>query len=320
MRIGQRAAMAVGCVVLALCGGVAPATASPPASSGLAEQFARPDQTIEYHLMLRTPSMSEAALADSFAAWVAGPLKVVADVGPPGHCRLGRYVDSRARGLWAHHLVIRVRDGLLTAKVRSSSPVHLLDLAACSARKYEEDCFAALEYSISSDVRFAAGDWGDGESPGSVQQLWDLLARDCPGLWSQLRPLIAGTAGLEIPGAAHIYAAEATLHPAPAVTLVKAGVEVWFLPPTDRALAELSFTGYVKDRVVLDGLWREIRRELRAAHLLRADQSSKTEQYFAACFGASPGTHVAGVGGARPGQHGHAPKYPGSGGSAHPGR
>ena len=262
------------------------AVAAPARTGTSAARFAEPDQTVEYHFMIAVPAMTEGDLESSFGARIVEPLKAVADVGALGACKLGRYVDSKERGLSRHHLIVRVRDGQITIKARASTPAVLLDLQGCTSKKYEMDYFGTPDYSISSDVAFSPDEYDlTGPTPG-IARLWELIERKCPGVWRQIRPAVTGSAGLVIPGVAHMYSAEATLKHASAAKLKEAGVAVWFFPPTDRFLVELAFTGFVKDRAEVDGMYAALRARLRAAGLLRADQSSKTRQYFAAYFGA----------------------------------
>ena len=56
-------------------------------------------------------------------------------------------------------------------------------------------------------------------------------------------------------------------------------------PGTTRGLAEIAWTGRVKDKAALDELAAALRLELGRLRLLADDQSSKTEQYFGAYFG-----------------------------------
>jgi len=74
------------------------------------------------------------------------------------------------------------------------------------------------------------------------------------------------------------------LHPL-AASAREAGFTTWFFPPTNRFLVELSYGAYVRNREDTDKMYGEIQASLRAAGLLKADQSSKTQQYFKAYFG-----------------------------------
>ena len=266
------------------------APAAPPTASAAhvgvpAGAFAQPQQTIEYHFMLRLPALAEADLADSFQARVATPLAAVVGVGKPGRCTLGGYVDSRERALETHDLIVRVRGGQITVKARAPSPDRLLDLPTCSSRKYEVDYFGRPEYSISSEVGFDPGEFGMPLPTTAVDTLWRFVAGKCPALWERIRPVVGGPGGLQVPGVAHMYAARADLRRSGAAALKESSLTVWFFPPTGRSLVELSFTAYVKDRHEADRMHAKLGAALRAAGLLSADQSSKTQQYFAAYFG-----------------------------------
>ena len=229
--------------------------------------------------------MSETDLGHSYQAAVVEPLKAIADAGALGKCTLGVYVDSRERGLEKHHLIVRVRAGQITIKARAASPTALLDLESCASRKYELDQFGTPEYSISSEVRLNAGEFDIRPPALTPARVWDSIEEKCPGVWKQLRSAVRSSGKMEIPGVAHMYSAQATLKHPTGARVKESGVAVWFLPPTDEFLVELAFTGFVKDRADMDRMYAELGARLRAAGLLRADQSSKTQQYFAAYFG-----------------------------------
>jgi len=74
---------------------------------------------------------------------------------------------------------------------------------------------------------------------------------------------------------AHVRRASHPEHPTGA-RVKEAGIAVWFFPPTDRFLVELSFTGFVKTGRHRQHVYGAGAR-MKAAGLLRVDQSSKTE-------------------------------------------
>lgn len=262
-----------------------PTLVAPAAVGALGERFTRPDQTVEYHFMIQVAELSEADLESSYQASVVEPLKAVAEVGALGKCSPGIYVDSKGRGLGRHHLIVRVRDGHITVKARAASPTALLDLEGCASRKYEIDYFGTLDYSISSEVTLRAGEFEIRPPAFTPARVWDSIEEGCPGVWRQLRSAVQSSGRMEIPGVAHMYSAEARLKHPTGARVKEASVAVWFFPPTDKFLVELSFTGFVKDRADMDRMYTELGARLGAAGLLRADQSSKTQQYFAAYFG-----------------------------------
>jgi hypothetical protein len=263
----------------------APTGTSPAPAGELARRFAQPDQTVEYHFMIQVPALSEAGLARSYQARVVEPLKAVADLGALDAWKPGVYLDSPGRDLQRHNLIVRVRRRHVDFKARAASPAALLDLEACSSRKYELDWFGTPEYSISSEIAFDAGEFDATPPALTPARLWKFVERKCPEVWEQLRPVIGASGEIVVPGVAHMYDAEASLkHPA-GTRVKQAGVTVWFFPPTDRFLVELSFTGFVRDRAAMDSMYAELGSRLRKAGLLRADQSSKTEQYFDAYLG-----------------------------------
>ena len=263
----------------------APLATPPAAAATLAERFAQPDQTIEYHFMIQVPALSEADLARAYPASVVAPLAAIVGLGPLGKWKPGVYLDSKGRDLQQHNLIARVRRKHIDFKARAASPAALLDLAACTSGKYEMDWFGTPEYSISSEITFDRDEFDAMPPALTPQKLWAFVERKCPDVWKQVHPLVQASGDLLVPGVAHMYDAEASLkHPAGA-KVKEAGVTVWFFPPTDRFLVELAFTGYVRDRADLDSMYTDIKSRLASAGLLRADQSSKTEQYFDAYMG-----------------------------------
>jgi hypothetical protein len=250
----------------------------------VAERFAQPDQTVEYHFMIQADSLQEAGLAGAYGARVVAPLGTVAELGPLGKWKPCIYVDSRQRDLKQHHLIVRVRNGRIDVKARAASPAALVDLGECASRKYEMDYFGTPDYSISSEIEFDAEELDVRHPAWPISKLWDCVERNCPGLGRQLRTEVPSLGAAVIPGVAHMYGAPAVLKHPSGSRVKEASVAVWFFPPTDRFLVELSFTGYVRDRADMDRMYADLSARLAAAGLLRADQSSKTEQYFQAYF------------------------------------
>jgi hypothetical protein len=279
--------------VLLLAGGAFLAASRPSpveAETGsLAAVFARPEQTVEYHFMIAVPPIAEADLARLWKAEIVDRLAAVAEVGPPKKPKPGIYVDGRDRGLERQNLIVRVRQGLITLKARASSADVLLDLAPCSAKKYEMDWFGTPDYSISSDIKFKDEEFGVAPTAWTPAKLWDFVAAKCPAAAEQIAPAVKATPSIEIPGVAKMYSAEAKLtHPAVAELAkdgLEAGVSVWYFPPTNRMLVELAFTGSVKRRAEAETIWADALAKLKASGALAEDQSSKTRQYFDAYFG-----------------------------------
>lgn len=264
------------------------APAAQPAKS-LAAEFARPDQTVEYHFMIAVPAMTEADLASVYETAVVRPLAAVAEVGVLKKPKPGIYVDDLAQGLEKKNLIVRVRQGQITVKARASSPDVLLDLAPCSSKKYEMDWFGTADYSISSDIKFKDEEFDVKPAAWTPATLWTFMGAKCPALMQQIGPAVAAAPEAKIPGVAAMYSADVKLKHAaaadPAKPVLEAGVAVWFFPPTDRYLVELAFTGSVANRALSDKIYADILAELKAAKLLAADQTSKTQQYFAAYLG-----------------------------------
>jgi hypothetical protein len=71
-------------IALALAAAIVGAAASAPAGTpGLAAQFARPDQTVEYHFMIDAADLTEQELEKTLQAKVIVPMKSIAEIGQP---------------------------------------------------------------------------------------------------------------------------------------------------------------------------------------------------------------------------------------------
>jgi hypothetical protein len=255
------------------------------AQNAKAESFAQPDQTMEYHFMLNEANLTEKNIVKFLAEKIIAPLKPICDIELLFKPKKGIYVDSRDRVLDRNKVILRVREGQITTKARALAPEVLLDLEKCSAKKYEVDYFLQPEYSISSDIKFKKEEFDVSPSKWTITDLLSFMGKQCPALLDQLRPVVKDGAGIEIPGVALMYSADVTLKHPLAGKAKEAGLAVWFFPPTNRSLVELSFGGYVRDRAELDSLYAEIGKFLKQAGLLKAEQVSKTEQYFRAYIG-----------------------------------
>jgi hypothetical protein len=255
------------------------------AQKAKAESFAAQDQTMEYHFMLDEGALAEKGMEKFLAEKIIAPLKPICDIQPLEKPKNGIYVDTRDRVLDRNKIILRVREGLITTKARALAPEVLLDLEKCSAKKYEVDYFQQPEYSISSDIKFKKEEFDVSPSKWTIPDLLGFMGKQCPALLEQLQPVVKDGAGIEIPGVAIMYGADVTLKHPLAGKAKGAGLAVWFFPPTNKALVELSFGGYVRDRAELDPLYAEIGKFLKEAGLLKAEQVSKTEQYFRTYIG-----------------------------------
>jgi hypothetical protein len=251
------------------------------------DSFAQPEQTIEYHFMLNVPDLREKEMEKIVQSKVIDPLKSIADIGRLGKPRAGIYIDSRDYVLDKHFLIVRVRQGQITIKSRGAAPESLIDLADCGAKKYEMDYFAKPEYSISSDIKFKPEEFATTPPGFTVPGLWAFMEKKCPALFEQVRPY-AKNAAIEIPGVATMYGADIDIKSPSAPKLKEGSLAVWFFPATDKSLVEFAFTGYNRDRESLDKLYTESMETVRKAGLLKAEQISKTRQYFRAYFGSLP--------------------------------
>lgn len=247
--------------------------------------FAKDNMKLEYHFMLNEGALTEKNMKEYLADKILAPLKPIADAGKISKPGKRFYVDSKDRLLEKKKLIIRVRDGKITAKARATAPTALLDLEKCSEKIYETDYFGKLEYSISSDIKFTKEEFDASPSKWTIPDLLGFMGKKCPALADQLRPVVKDGAGIEILGAATICDADVDLKHPLAKKVKDAGLAVWFFPPTNKALVELAFTGYVRDKATLDKLHADIEKFLKEAGLLKAEQISKTEQYFNAYLG-----------------------------------
>ena len=253
------------------------------------DNFARPDQTIEYHFMLQVPEVQEKEMEKIVQSKVIDPLKSIAEIGRLGKPRPGVYVDSRDYALDKAYLIVRVRQGQITIKSRAAAPESLIDLEDCGAKKYEMDYFAKPGYSISSDIKFKPEEFATTPPAFTVPGLWAFMEKKCPALFGQIQPYLKDAA-IEIPGVATMYGAEIEIKSPSAPKLKEGTLAVWFFPPTDKTLVEFAFTGYNRDRADLDKLYAEIMESVKRAGLLNAEQISKTRQYFRAYWGTLPPT------------------------------
>ena len=256
------------------------------ANQSLARKFASPDQTIEYHFMLKAPAFSDAGINETLAG-VLDSLKLIGEAEKLKGPREGAYLDTKDRVLDKAHLIVRLRSGLFTVKARSTDLASLTDLQPCTRTKYEQDFFDEVGYSISSEVVFKKEEWLEDPTKASVKDVMAFLQAKCPALGSQLEPILKPLQSLVAPGVTRMYSAEFKLNHPLAARLKEANVAAWLFPGSPHTLVEVAWTGLVSDKAALDRMYYEVRDKLANAGLLASDQSSKTEQYFKAFFGAT---------------------------------
>lgn len=253
----------------------------------LEKSFARPDQTLEYHFMLKAPAFTDET-RNQVLAGLMEALKPVGEVGKLKSPKTGAYLDSKDRALDKARLILRLRPGLVTVKARATSLNELIDLEPCKVIKYENDFLDEVGYSISSEYPFKAEEWLVDPTKASVKQTLEFLLEKCPALGKQLEGYLKPIESLTAPGTANMYSAEFKFAQALPMELKETGFAAWTFPGTKASLAEVAWTGYVKDKAALDQLYSETRAKLQKAGVLADDQSSKTEQYFNAYYGARP--------------------------------
>ena len=267
---------------------VTPVSAQPQATA-IRHNFAQPDQTIEYHFMLNVADIREKGIEKVLQTGVIDPLRTLVEMEKVGKPRPGIYIDSRDYALDKRKLTVRVRQGQITVRARGMAPEGLVDVGDCGSKKYEMDYFVNPYYSISSDIKFKGEEFATTPPALTVPGLWAFMEKKCPAIFSQIKPYLKGVA-VEIPGVATMYSAGIKLKHPLATKLKEAGLAVWFFPPAGKALVEFAFSGYIRDKEDLDKLYAEVMASVKQAGLLKAEQVSKTRQYFRAYFGTLPPT------------------------------
>jgi len=161
-------------VAAALVAGVVPALAQ-TASPAIAEKFAKPDQTMEYHYTLKAPAFTEKDIDQTLAPFIE-KLKQIGEVGKlSDKAKDGAYFDTRDRLLDRAHLIFRNRKGLVTIKSRSENVEDLVDLDTCGKPKYELDYFGDVGYTVSAEIRFEKEEWALDPVKASLGQTMDFL-------------------------------------------------------------------------------------------------------------------------------------------------
>ena len=275
------------CSALAATLGISlvPAFAQKPPQT-LAQKFDKVDQTLEYHYTLKAPSFTDKDIEQVLAPLLES-LKGIGEVGKLEKPKEGAYLDTRDRILDKSHLIVRLRKGLFTIKARSTNIDDLIDLDICEKPKYEQDYFGEIGYTISAEIRYEKDEWLADPTKATMGQSMEFLKKRCPPLHKQLEVLLKPLASLTAPGVAKMWSVEfKPAHPL-AAGLKESGISAWSFPGTGQTLVEVAWTGYMKDRAQLDMLYYAVKEKLQKADLLALDQSSKTERYFQAYYGAT---------------------------------
>ena len=275
------------CSVLAATLGISlvPAMAQ-KAPLTLAQKFDKVDQTLEYHYTLKAPSFTDKDI-DTVLAPLLESLKGIGEVGKLEKPKEGAYLDTRDRLLDRAHLIVRLRKGLFTIKARSTNIDELIDLDICEKPKYEQDYFGEVGYTISAEIRYEKDEWLADPTKATMGQSLEFLKKRCPPLHKQLEVILKPLSSLTAPGVAKMWSAEFKPNHPLADGLKESGISAWSFPGTGQTLVEVAWTGYMKDRVQLDMLYYAVKEKLQKADLLAVDQSSKTERYFQAYYGAT---------------------------------
>ena len=252
----------------------------------LAQKFDKVDQTLEYHYTLKAPSFTDKDI-DQVLAPLLESLKGIGEVGKLEKPKEGAYIDTRDRLLDRAHLIVRLRKGLFTIKARSTNIDELIDLDICEKPKYERDYFGEIGYSISAEIRYEKDEWLADPTKATMGQSLEFLKKKCPPLHKQLEVLLKPLSSLTAPGVAKMWSADFKPNHPLADGLKESGISAWSFPGTGQTLVEVAWTGYMKDRAQLDMLYYAVKEKLQKADLLAVDQSSKTERYFQAYYGAT---------------------------------
>jgi hypothetical protein len=257
-------------------------------TSALLQKFAKPDQTMEYHFMLKAPAFTPETMETALAPLMEA-LKAFGTVGKFKKAKEGAYYDTRDRYLERAHILARVRPGLFTIKSRATNPDEMVDLPLCQTAKYELDYFEEIGYSISAELRYPKEkEWlAKPISATTLGRCMEFTKTDCPALYQQLEVILKPLAKLTAPGVAKMYGAEFVPNHPLAPTLKESGISAWTFVGTNQTLVEIAWTGYEKNKAELDLFYRQTGDRLEKAGLLALDQSSKTEQYFQAYYGST---------------------------------
>ncbi len=252
----------------------------------LASRFSADQKTLEYHVMVNVPRSAGNDPHKAFSA-LRETLAPIVQLDQLSRPKAVAYLDSPDRSLGKDNLVLRIRPGQLTIKVRAPSLNKLIDLKPCHSRgnKYERDYFEEPGYSISAEHRFKKDEWLPDPTKATVGDVMAFMAKHCTELSKQLTPYLKPIEHLTAPGTAQMYDARATLTDQPSAPLQGTDFSLWTFPGSTSMLAEISWKGDAKDKEVLEKHHTRIRARLSATGLLAQDQSPKTEQYFTAYFG-----------------------------------
>lgn len=196
----------------------------------------------------------------------------------------GMYVDTKDRRLRKNNMILRVRPGRITIKARGDAPTAVSDVAKCQGKKYEVDTFDRDVYSISSDIKFSSNVFNPTWQTITLQKLSGFIKSTCPSVFHHVKSILEDKLTV-IPGVTSQYAFNIRLKdPKKAKLLEYVDFDIWFFPPTNRMVVELSYTGKNQNRTQLLALQKETRAFLQKRGLLHKTQISKTEAYFRAFF------------------------------------
>ncbi len=248
------------------------------AQSATEEMFTEGE--IEYHFLLNDTINVLEDYMPALPAQIADQLAPMYLVETEGDYGTGMYVDTPDRLLRKQNLILRVKQKKITLKARGKAADAVLDLEKCDKKKYEIDYVEDSVYSISSDIKFKEDDFDVNFVNVTPTKLYAFIEERCPSMYEYIKP-ITENPQVRIPGVARQYEFKASLQKDhPLAGKIEVEFTIWFLPPTDKTVVELAYSGDAADREELDKLRAETVEFLKSRGLLSPDQMSKTQIYF----------------------------------------
>lgn len=239
---------------------------------------------LEYHFLLNDTINVAPEFMSNLPAQIVEQLAPLFVIERKGKFATAMYVDTKDRVLGKKNLILRLKSKKITVKARGNSADSVEDLKKCSKKKYEIDYYGTAGYSISSDVKFKKEEFDSSFANVTPDKLLTFLESKCPQVYSNVA-FLSGNPNVRIPGAAHTYKFKAALKEGnPLADKLEVDFAIWFFPPTDRTVIELSYSGPAADKAELDKLQAETFELLKSKGLLNPLQISKTNYFFNTFF------------------------------------
>jgi len=257
-----------------------------PAPLLAADQAKFEEGGLEFHYVLNNLMHIDEQYMPVMPDQVIEKLAPMFIVKPEGKHRDVMYIDTPDRKLRAKNLILRLRTGQLTVKVRGASPEAVADLPECtyqkSKKKYEVDYFSTPRYSISSSITFTPEKLDIAINRITPAKVGAFLEGACPELYSRVKDVLTNPA-VVIPGTSNQYRFKMKLaegYPLADNRELKAVLSIWYFTNTTQTFFELSFTGPSTKRRELEQLQEQTFKFLKERALLSSNQLSKTETFF----------------------------------------